>query len=297
MTSPISAASRGTDAPRPAPGRSGPKAPNALAKVLSWIREHTLAAVTVVVFVFLLAPNAIILWMSFNQPVGKFNYTWNAFSLDAWKHPCANNEMCHSLSLSVQIGLVTTAVSTALGTMIAFAMVRYRFRARSSVNSLLFLPMAAPEVVMGATLTALFFNTVGPGSLGFWTITVAHIMFCLSYVVVTVKARLAGMDPTLERAAQDLYATPTQTFMKVTLPLVAPGIAAAALLAFALSVDDYIVTVFTAGNLETFPMYIWGSVQRAYPAQIDVIGSMMLLLTMAVIAISQVLNRVRNVRR
>ncbi|WP_225448533.1 ABC transporter permease [Streptacidiphilus sp. P02-A3a] len=245
----------------------------------------------------MLAPNAVILWMSFNKPVGKFDYTWNKFSLSAWKNPCASSEMCHSLGLSLQIGVVATIGATVLGTMIAFAMVRHRFRARSGINALLFLPMAAPEVVMGATLTALFFNTVGPGSLGFWTITIAHVMFCLSYVVVTVKSRLAGMDPTLERAAQDLYATPFQTFMKVTLPLVAPGIAAAALLSFALSIDDYIITVFTAGNLETFPMYIYGSVQRSYPAQIDVIGSMMLLGTMAIIAFSQLLGRARTARK
>ncbi|MDF2261257.1 ABC transporter permease [Streptantibioticus ferralitis] len=264
---------------------------------MAWIREHTLLAVTVVIFVFMLLPNAVILWMSFNRPVGKFDYVWHQFSLDAWLNPCANNEMCHSIGLSLQIGVVATIVATILGTMIAFAMVRYRFKARSGVNALLFLPMAAPEVVMGATLAALFFNTIGPGGLGFWTITIAHVMFCVSYVVVTVKSRLAGMDPTLERAAQDLYATPAQTFRHVTLPLVAPGIAAAALLAFALSVDDYIITVFTAGNLETFPMYIWGSVQRAYPAQIDVIGSLMLLGTMAVIALSQIVGRARTARR
>ncbi|WP_329561119.1 ABC transporter permease [Kitasatospora sp. NBC_01266] len=264
---------------------------------LSWAREHILLVVTVAIFVFMLLPNAVVLWMSFNQPVGKFNYVWNHFSTAAWANPCANPGMCHSIGLSLQIGAVATVVATVLGTMIAFAMVRHRFKARSGINALLFLPMAAPEVVMGATLAAMFFNTVGPGGLGFWTITIAHVMFCVSYVVVTVKARLAGMDPTLERAAQDLYATPFQTFMKVTLPLVAPGIAAAALLSFALSVDDYIITVFTAGNLETFPMYIWGSVQRAYPAQIDVIGSMMLLGTMAVIALSTVLGRVRAARR
>ncbi|MEZ0064091.1 spermidine/putrescine transport system permease protein [Streptacidiphilus sp. MAP12-20] len=268
-----------------------------MSKALAWVREHILLTVTVLVFVFMLAPNAVILWMSFNSPAGKYNYTWNKFSLDAWAHPCANSEMCNSLSLSLQIGAIATVISTILGTMIAFAMVRHRFKARSGINSLLFLPMAAPEVVMGATLTALFFNTIGPGSLGFWTITIAHIMFCLSYVVVTVKSRLAGMDPMLERAAQDLYATPLQTFRKVTLPLVAPGIAAAALLAFALSVDDYIITAFTAGQLETFPMFIWGSVQRSYPAQIDVIGSIMLLGTMAVIAFSQILNRARTARR
>ena len=264
---------------------------------LAWAREHILLVVTVLIFVFMLAPNAVILWMSFNKPVGKFDYTWNKFSLSAWKNPCASSEMCHSLGLSLQIGVVATIGATVLGTMIAFAMVRHRFKARSGINALLFLPMAAPEVVMGATLTALFFNTVGPGSLGFWTITIAHVMFCLSYVVVTVKSRLAGMDPTLERAAQDLYATPFQTFMKVTLPLVAPGIAAAALLSFALSIDDYIITVFTAGNLETFPMYIYGSVQRSYPAQIDVIGSMMLLGTMAIIAVSQLLGRARSARK
>ncbi|QMU66880.1 ABC transporter permease [Streptacidiphilus sp. P02-A3a] len=281
-----------------APARPGGTAqPVRRRSPLAWAREHILLVVTVLIFVFMLAPNAVILWMSFNKPVGKFDYTWNKFSLSAWKNPCASSEMCHSLGLSLQIGVVATIGATVLGTMIAFAMVRHRFRARSGINALLFLPMAAPEVVMGATLTALFFNTVGPGSLGFWTITIAHVMFCLSYVVVTVKSRLAGMDPTLERAAQDLYATPFQTFMKVTLPLVAPGIAAAALLSFALSIDDYIITVFTAGNLETFPMYIYGSVQRSYPAQIDVIGSMMLLGTMAIIAFSQLLGRARTARK
>ncbi|PWI44338.1 ABC transporter permease [Streptomyces sp. ICBB 8177] len=264
---------------------------------LAWAREHLLLAATVLIFVFMLLPNVIIFWMSFNQPQGKFDYVWHRFSLAAWRNPCANGEMCHSIGLSLRIGVVATIVATVLGTMIAFAMVRYRFKARSGINALLFLPMAAPEVVMGATLAALFFNTIGPGGLGFWTITIAHVMFCVSYVVVTVKSRLAGMDPTLERAAQDLYATPAQTFRHVTLPLVAPGIAAAALLAFALSIDDYIVTVFTAGNLETFPMYIWGSVQRAYPAQIDVIGSLMLIVTMAIIALSQVLGRARSARR
>jgi spermidine/putrescine transport system permease protein len=274
-----------------APGAA--PSPGAWARLGGWIRAHLLAAVTFLVFVFMLAPNLVILWMSFNQPVGRFDYDWNKFSLSAWANPCASSEMCSSLGLSVQIGLLATIVATALGTMIAFAMVRHRFKARSGINSLLFLPMAAPEVVMGATLAALFFNTIGPGSMGFVTITIAHVMFCLSYVVVTVKARLAGMDPTLEAAAGDLYATPLQTFRKVTLPLVAPGIAAAALLSFALSVDDYIITVFTAGQRETFPMYIWGSVQRAYPAQIDVIGSLMLIVTMVIIALSQWLGRAR----
>jgi spermidine/putrescine transport system permease protein len=260
---------------------------------LHWAREHVLAFVALLIFVFLLAPNVVMLVFSFNQPVGKYNYIWHQFSLSAWSHPCAVGGLCTSLRLSLEIGAVATVLATVLGTMVAFAVVRHRFRARSAINTLLFLPMAAPEVVMGATLLTLFFNLVGPGALGFWTITIAHVMFSLSYVVVTVKSRLAGMDPTLENAAADLYATPRQTFLKVTLPLVAPGIAAAALLAFALSIDDYIITALTAGSSETFPMFVFGSVQRAVPPQIDVIGSMMLLITMAVIALSLGVNQLR----
>lgn len=260
---------------------------------VAWARDHVLAFVALLIFVFLLAPNIVMLVMSFNQPVGKYNYIWHQFSLNAWAHPCATGGLCASLRLSLEIAVVATIISTVLGTMVAFAVARHRFRARSAINVLLFLPMAAPEVVMGATLLTLFFNVIGPSSLGFGTITIAHVMFSISYVVVTVKSRLAGMDPTLESAAADLYATPRQTFLKVTLPLVAPGIAAAGLLAFALSIDDYIITVLTAGSSETFPMFVFGSVQRAVPPQIDVIGSLMLLITMAVIALSLGVSRLR----
>jgi len=260
---------------------------------VEWVRAHVLAATAIVVFVFLLAPNVVMFVMSFNSPIGHYNYIWHQFSTEAWQHPCEVGDICQHMGLSLEIGVVAMVGSTVLGTMAAFAMSRHRFRARPAVNVLLFLPMAAPEIIMGATLLTLFFSTIGSGSLGFWTITVGHIMFCLSYVVVTVKSRLAGMDPTLEKAAQDLYATPRQTFMKVTLPLVAPGIAAAALLAFALSVDDYIVTKYTAGSEITFPLYVYGAVQRSVPTQIDVIGSMMMLVTMAGIAAMLVLGRLR----
>jgi spermidine/putrescine transport system permease protein len=260
---------------------------------VEWVRAHVLAATAIVVFVFLLAPNVVMFVMSFNSPIGHYNYIWHQFSTEAWQHPCEVGDICQHMGLSLEIGVVAMVGSTVLGTMAAFAMSRHRFRARPAVNVLLFLPMAAPEIIMGATLLTLFFSTIGSGSLGFWTITVGHIMFCLSYVVVTVKSRLAGMDPTLEKAAQDLYATPRQTFMKVTLPLVAPGIAAASLLAFALSVDDYIVTKYTAGSEITFPLYVYGAVQRSVPTQIDVIGSMMMLVTMAGIAAMLVLGRLR----
>jgi spermidine/putrescine transport system permease protein len=264
---------------------------------VAWIRGNILAATAIAVFVFLLAPNAVMLVMSFNSPIGKYNYIWHQFSTDAWQHPCEVGDICQHMGLSLEIGVVAMLGSTVLGTMAAFAMPRHRFRGRTGVNVLLFLPMAAPEIIMGATLLTLFYSTIGSGSLGFWTITVGHVMFCLSYVVVTVKSRLAGMDPTLEKAAQDLYATPRQTFMKVTLPLVAPGIAAAALLSFALSIDDYIVTAYTKGNEITFPVYVYGAVQRSVPTQIDVIGSMMLLVSLAGIAGMLIIGGLRTRKR
>jgi len=259
-----------------------------MSKALDWIKGHILLAVTLLIFLFLVAPNLVMLLFSFNQPPNKYNFIWNKFSVNAWANPCASQDMCSSIKLSVVIAIIATIGATALGTMVAFAMTRHRFKARSALNVLLFLPMAAPEVTMGMTLVTFFYNTIGSGSLGFWTIVIAHIMFSLSYVVVTVKARLAGMDPTLENAAADLYATPTQTFRRITLPLVMPGILAAALLSFALSIDDYIITVLTAGNEVTFPMYVYSSFQHSVPAQIDVIGSTMLLLTLAGITFAQV---------
>lgn len=259
-----------------------------MTRALDWIKSHILLFVAILIFVFLVAPNAVMLLFSFNQPVNKYNFIWNKFSTSAWQHPCASSDMCSSIKLSLVIAVIATIGATALGTMVAFAMMRHRFKARGFLNVLLFLPMAAPEVTMGVTLMAFFYNTTGSNSLGFWTIIIAHIMFSLSYVVVTVKARLAGMDPTLESAAADLYSTPFQTFRRVTLPLVMPGILAAALLSFALSIDDYIITVLTAGNEITFPMYVYASFQHSVPAQIDVIGSTMLLVTLAGIAFAQV---------
>ena len=221
--------------------------PAVISKALNWIRAHVLLAVTILIFAFLVAPNVVMLAFSFNEPANKYNFVWNKFSTNAWQNPCASSDMCASIKLSVIIAVIATIGATALGTMVAFAMVRYRFKARSAINVLLFLPMAAPEVTMGMTLLRSS-TTPSACSLGFWTIVIAHVMFSLSYVVVTVKARLAGMDPTLEKAAADLYATPIQTFRRVTLPLVMPGILAAALLSFALSIDDYIITVLTAGD-------------------------------------------------
>jgi spermidine/putrescine transport system permease protein len=169
--------------------------------------------------------------------------------------------------------------------MIAFALVRYRFRGRQSTNLLIFLPMATPEVVMGSSLLALFLNLRFP--LGMPTVIIAHIMFTISFIVVAVKARLQGMDPNLEQAAQDLYASPRATFRYVTFPLVAPGIAGAALLGFALSFDDFIISFFNAGTLVTFPIYIWGAAQRGIPVQVNALATLVFFASLAIVLIGQ----------
>jgi spermidine/putrescine transport system permease protein len=272
-----------------APTRRPPLGP------VAWLREHVVMIAAVLALIYLMLPNVVVVIFSFNDPVGRFNYEWNTFSLDAWTNPCASAGMCEALGLSLRIGVLSTIVAVVLGTLVAFGLSRYRFRGRGPTNLLIFFPMATPEVVMGSSLLALFVNaTIVP--LGFWTILIAHIMFLLSFVVVTVKARLASLDPRLEQAAMDLYADERTTFWKITFPLVLPGIAAAALLAFALSFDDFIITNFNAGNRVTFPMFVWGAAQRGVPPQVNVVGAAMFLLALLVVVGGQLLSR-RRARR
>lgn len=262
--------------------------------LLRWIRKNTVAIAGALALGYMVLPNLVVLLFSFNKPAGRFNYEWVRFSTDAWTDPCGVADMCTSLGLSLQIALWATVGATVLGTMIAFALARYRFRARGAVNALIFLPMAMPEVVMAASLGTLFLNM--HVSFGFWTILIAHIMFCLSFVVTAVKARVVSMDPRLEQAAQDLYATPAQTFLRVTLPLAAPGIAAGALLSFALSFDDFIITNFNAGSTVTFPMFVWGSAQRGTPVQINVIGTAMFAIAVLCVLVGQAVGNRRKAR-
>ena len=221
---------------------------------------------------------------SFND-AGKSNLTWRGFTLNNWKNPCGAPDVCTALGNSLKIGFIATLLATILGTMIAFALGRHRFRGRSTVNILIFLPMATPEIVLGASLLAMFLNLgINPG---FWPTVIAHVMFCISFVVVTVKARIASLDPKLEEAAMDLYASEVETFRKVTLPLVMPGIFGAALLAFSLSFDDFIITNFNSGTLTTFPKFVYISSARGIPAQANVIGSLMFILALAIVLTSQ----------
>ncbi len=252
---------------------------------MRWIRRNLLTVIAFVVLAYLFLPIAVVGALSFNKPPGKYNTKWNEFSLDAWTNLCGVPGVCESFGMSVRIALVSTIVATILGSMIAFALVRYRFRGRSSTNLLIFLPMATPEVVMGSSLLALFLNLKFP--LGELTVIIAHIMFTISFVVVAVKARLQGLDPRLEEAARDLYADPRATFRYVTLPLVAPGIAGAALLGFALSFDDFIISFFNAGTLVTFPIYIWGAAQRGIPVQVNALATLVFLTALTIVLVAQ----------
>ncbi|WP_240641068.1 ABC transporter permease [Nocardioides ferulae] len=248
-----------------------------------WVREHLVLLLGLLVLVYTFVPIAVVVLMSFNDPDSRLIYRFDGFTIDNWLNPCAEPSMCDAVVRSVEIGLLATVLATLLGTLAAFAMVRHRFVGRSTANLLVFLPMAAPEIVLGASLLALFVASGLGGQLGFWTILVAHVMFCLSFVIVAVRARLAGLDDTLEQAAMDLYATPAQTFWRVTFPLVFPGILGAALLAFSLSFDDFIITNLNAGNTTTFPMYVWGVAQRGVPMQVNVVGTVMLVLSIAIV--------------
>jgi spermidine/putrescine transport system permease protein len=253
-----------------------------------WFSRNAIRIYAVIGFTYLFVPVAYTLAFSFNDS-GKSNIAWKGFTLDKWKNPCGAPDVCSALTNSLKIGLIATLIATVLGTMVAFALARHRFRGRTGTNLTIFLPMATPEVVLGASLLALFLNL--RVNLGFWTIVIAHVMFCISFVVVTVKARIASLDPRLEQAAMDLYADEWQTFRRITLPLVAPGIMAGALLAFSLSFDDFIITNLNAGQEVTFPMFVWGAAQRGIPPQINVIGTIMFLVAMGVVLGGELGNR------
>jgi spermidine/putrescine transport system permease protein len=246
--------------------------------------DQSLNLYAALVLIYLLAPIAVIVLFSFNDPAGRFNFTWQGFTLDYWKDPFGVPGLREALVNSLEIAALSTLFATVLGTLMALALVRYQFRGRAPTNLFIFLPLATPEIVLGASLLSLFI-AVGY-STGFTTILIAHIMFNISFVVVTVRSRLIGFDRSLEEAAQDLGANGLQTFVRVTLPLIAPGVLAAALLAFALSVDDFVITNFNAGSTVTFPLYVWGAARVAIPPQINIIATMIFFVTLVLMLLT-----------
>jgi spermidine/putrescine transport system permease protein len=266
--------------------------PGALARAWAFAKHHVLNVYGVLALGYLMLPIFIVIAFSFNDPVGKFNYTWKGFTLENWAHPTGAPAIGEAMATSLKVAALATLVATILGTLIAMAIVRYGFRGRGLTNLLIFLPMSAPEIVLGASLLTLFLN-LGV-QLGFWTIVLAHIMFDISFVVVTVKARLVGFDRHLEEAAMDLYATPGATFRRVTLPLIAPAILAAALLAFALSIDDFVITFFNAGIEQTFPLYVWGAARVGLPPQVNVLGTIIFLVAVGLMVANILIQRRRE---
>ncbi|HWG99117.1 MAG TPA: ABC transporter permease [Pilimelia sp.] len=266
------------------PGSAGrlPAARAAARRLRRWLADHWVLGAALLVLAYLFVPLAVVVGLSFNRPASRLSYEFHEFTWDNWANPCGPGELCAALARSVRIGLAATVLATVLGTLLAFALSRHRFRGRGLVHLLVLLPITTPEVVLGSSLLTLF--TAAGVPLGFWTVVAAHVMFCLSFVVVTVKARLAGLDPALEEAAMDLYATGWQTFRRVTLPLVFPGVLAAALLAFSLSFDDFVVTTFNAGTTTTFPMFVWGAAQRGVPPQVNVVGTAMFAVAFVAVA-------------
>ena len=283
-----------TTTPTRAPIRSVGKSPSQIHRMRVWFRSHLILLVGIAVLGYMFLPVFVVVALSFNEPKSRLTYSFDKFTFNNWLHPCQVGDMCTAVGTSLKIGILATIGATLIGTLMAFAIVRHRFRGRAVTNLLVFLPMASPEVVMGSSLLTLFVAAKFP--LGFWTILIAHIMFCISFVVVTVKARLAGLDPRLEQAAMDLYADEWQTFRRITLPLVMPGIVSAALLAFSLSFDDFIVTNFNSGSTVTFPMFVWGAAQRGIPPQVNVIGTAMFLFALTLVLISQLLGARRRRR-
>ena len=243
----------------------------ALTSVWAFVRHHVLTVYSLLFFAYLMLPIGVVVMFSFNHPSGKFNYVWQGFTWSNWRYWDGVPGIRSAIFLSLEIALLASLVATVLGTAIALALVRYGFRGRAATNILIFLPLSTPEIVLGASLLTLFLNL--NVVFGFSTILIAHVMFCISFAVVTVKARLVGFDRHLEEAAMDLGANEWATFRKVTLPLIAPAILAALLLCFAISIDDFVVTYFNAGSETTFPLFVWGAARIGAPPQVNVIGT------------------------
>jgi spermidine/putrescine transport system permease protein len=275
-----------------APPRSG-----ALARAWAFVRRHVLTAYAMLAFAYLMLPIAVVIAFSFNAPRGRFNFVWSGFTFDNWRNWDGVPGLRDALVLSIEIGLLASLLATALGTLIALALVRYAFRGRGATNILIFLPLSTPEIVLGASLLTLFGSRSLSSTLqlGFGTILIAHVMFCISFAVVTVKARLIGFDRHLEEAAMDLGANEWTTFRKVTLPLIAPAILASLLLCFAVSVDDFVVTYFNAGPRVTFPLFVWGAARVGAPPQVNVIGSVIFIVAVTGMVIN-VLFQIRRAR-
>jgi spermidine/putrescine transport system permease protein len=253
-----------------------------MSRLWKWIREHAIVMYAVLAVAYMLVPLVVIAVFSFNDPAGKFNFTWEGFTFEHWENAFGIPELTDAFITSLELAALSTAVSTLFGTLIALALVRYEFFGRRTANFLIVIPMATPEIVIGAALLSMFLIYGIP--LGFTTLLIAHIMFSISFVVVVVRSRLIGFDRSLEEAARDLGANAFDTFRLVTLPLLMPGVIGAALLAFALSIDDFVISNFNSGDTVTFPLYIFGASQRGIPVEVYSIATILFAATVVAMA-------------
>ncbi|MBS1836446.1 MAG: ABC transporter permease [Actinobacteria bacterium] len=246
--------------------------------------RRVLTGFCVLVFLWLFAPLINIVAFTFNRPLGRRNLTWNEFTLENWAQPFKDVTLTSAFLRSLLVSAVAVSIALVLGSLMAIALARYRFSGSKVTEVFLVLPLTTPEIVMGASLYQLFLNR--NVTLGFSTIVIAHIMFCVSFVALTVKARVRGFDWTLEDAAMDLGSSPWRTFRKVTFPLILPGILAAALLSFALSLDDYIITDFTKGEYVTFPIQVNNQFKISFPPQVNVLATMILVVSVLLLVLT-----------
>ncbi len=266
---------------------------------MRWLRRNGLLIFAGFAVLYMLVPIIVIALFSFDAGTaqGELDFKWDGFTLDYWSDAFGDKAVNDSMLTSLKLAGLSTLVATVIGTLMAMALVRYEFFGRRATNLLIVLPMATPEIVIGAALLSMFLTPPFNGvfELGFSTLLVAHVMFSISFVVVVVRSRLIGFDRSLEEAAADLGAKPLTTFRTVTLPLLAPGIVAAALLAFALSIDDFVISNFNSGTTVTFPLYIFGASLRGIPVQVNVLATMLFAVT--VLAITVVLWQQRRAER
>jgi spermidine/putrescine transport system permease protein len=255
-----------------------------------WTR-FILPTYTTVFILYLIVPIAVMIVFAFNTPAGRYNIKWEHASLDAWRDLFAFPDLSTSLKLTLEVAFLATIFSTILGTFIGLALGRYRFRGAGAMNFVIFLAIASPEIVLGSSMLTMFVNARVPQ--GFVTILLAHTMFCVSFVAITVRARVSGMDKALEEAAGDLGADPRTTFFKVTLPNILPGVIAGALLAFALSIDDYVITNFVAGSKTTFPLWVFGATRQGLPVQVNVMGTLLFTFGIVIVLAQLLASRMR----
>jgi len=266
-----------------------------LSRAWAWLQRNALPIYAGLAVAYMLIPIVVIAVFSFGAtPKGKLTFGLdNGFTTEYWRSAFSLPDLNEALFTSLRLAALATVISTVIGTLMAIALVRHRFRGRRLTNLLIVIPMATPEVVIGASLLSMFIYYTF--ALGFGTLLIAHVMFSISFVVVVVRSRLIGFDRHLEEAAADLGATPLATFRTVTLPLLAPGILAAGLLAFSLSIDDFVISNFNSGTTVTFPLYVYGVSLRGVPVQVNVLATM--LFGLIAIAVSLVLWQQRRAEK